>query len=168
MGSPCLAFVRQAFFLLLMAATLAVVTLNVNGLRSVDKCARVFRWLHSLPSLPDVVCLQETYCVSREECRLWFSATGMFSFVSPGSHHSCGCVVLYCPHLTFVHSSCDNGGRFLLCEFLFHERFFGLRVFTLPIEVPLETSFWRRLGIGLTHLSQRFCVGILIWLLTGV
>ena len=97
----------------------------MNGLRSVEKRAGVFRWLQSLSLLADVVCLQETHCVSVEECRLWLSATGILFVVSPGSHHSCGCVVLYRPHLTFVHSLCDDGGRFLLCEFVLRQGFSG-------------------------------------------
>ena len=129
-----------------MTATLTVVTLNVNGLRSVDKRAGVFRWLQSLPSLPDVVCLQETHCVSGEECRLWFSATGMSSVVSPGSHHSCGCVVLYRPHLTFVRSSCDDGGRFLLCEFLFRGKVFQVVCVYGPNRNPARDEFLDEVG----------------------
>ena len=105
-------------------AALTIVSLNVNGLRSVDKRAGVFRWLQSLPRLPDVVCLQETHCASEEECGLWFSVTGLSSVVSPGSRHSCGCVLLYRPHLTFVRAWCDGVGRFLLCEFSFRSKIF--------------------------------------------
>lgn len=129
-----------------MAATLTVVTLNVNGLRSVDKRAGVFCWLQSLSSLPDVVCLQETHCASGEECRLWFSATGMLSVVSPGSHHSCGCVVLYRLHLAFVRSSCDDLGRFLLCEFLFHEKVFRVACVYAPNRSPARDEFLEEVG----------------------
>ena len=142
-GDPL--FVRP-FLLLLMAATLTIVTLHVNGFRSVDKRAAVFRWLQSLPSLPDVVCLQEAHCVSDEECRLWFSATGFSSVASLGSNHSCGCVVLYRPYLSFVRSWCDDGGRFLLCEFLFRGKVFRVAC----VYAPNDTSSWMRLGIGLT------------------
>lgn len=49
-----------------MAATLNLATLNVNGLHMSDKRGGVFRWLWSLPVSVDVVCLQETHCVSEE------------------------------------------------------------------------------------------------------
>ena len=96
----------------------------MNGLRSVDKRAGVFRWLQSLPRLPNVVCLQETHCASEEEYRLWFSVTGLSSAISPGSRHPCGCVFLYCPHLTFVRAWRDNVGRFLLREFSLRSKIF--------------------------------------------
>ena len=74
---------------------LSVVSININGLRDRDKRAGLVQWLHSLSSLPDVVCLQECHCVS--EVLFWFPSTGLLCAVSPGSNHSCG--VLCC----FVH-----------------------------------------------------------------
>ena len=122
-------------------AALAFVSLNVNSLRSVDKRAGVFRWLQSLPRLPDVVCLQETHCASEEECRLWFSVTGLSSAVSPGSRHSCGCVLLYRPHLTFVRAWRDDVGRFLLCEFSFRSNIFRVACVYAPNRSPARDVF---------------------------
>lgn len=107
-----------------MAATLNLATLNVNGLHMSDKCGGVFRWLWSLPVSVDVVCLQETHCVSEEECRLWFSATRLLSLVSPGSRHACGCVVLYQPHLSQVRYWKDDDRRLAFCEFSFRRKVF--------------------------------------------
>ena len=73
-------------------------------------------------------------------------ATGMLSVVSPGSNHSCGCVVVYCPHLTFVHSSCDDGGRFLLCEFLFREKVFWVACVYAPNRSPARYEFLDEVG----------------------
>lgn len=68
----------------------------------------------------DVVCLQETHCISPAECSSWFSSSG-FSFVlSPGSTHSCGNIVLFRPSLSLVNSWCDADGCFVQCEFSFH------------------------------------------------
>ena len=45
-----------------------MITINVNGLRDVDKPAGVVQWLQALPSPVDIVCLQEVHCTSAEEC----------------------------------------------------------------------------------------------------
>ena len=121
--------------------SLNLVTLNVNGLRSADKRGGVLRWLRALPVLPDVVCLQETHVVSAEECSLWFSSAGMLSVASPGSRHSCGCVLLYRPHLTLVRSWSDDGGRFLLGEFLFRGRVFRVACAYAPNRNPARDDF---------------------------
>ena len=62
-----------------------------------DKRAGFLQWLHSLPVVVDVVCIQESHCVSLAECDLWFRSSGFPSVVSPGSKKSCGCVVLFRP-----------------------------------------------------------------------
>ena len=73
---------------------LTIISINVNGLRGPSKRAGFLHWLHSLPSIPDIVCLQEAHCISSEEC---------LSFVvSPGSINSCGCIVLYRPVLVLL------------------------------------------------------------------
>ena len=129
-----------------MAATLNLVTLNVNGLRMSDKRSGVFRWLWSLPVSVDVVCLQETHCVSEEECRLWFSATGLMSVVSPGSRHACGCVVLYRPHLSLVGSWKDDDGRLAFCEFSFRSKVFRVLCLYAPNRNPARDEFLERVS----------------------
>ena len=89
---------------------LTIISINVNGLRGPLKRAGFLLWLHSLPSIPDIVCLQETHCMSSEECSSWFSSSGLSFVVSPGSINSCGCIVLYRPVLSLVSSSSDSNG----------------------------------------------------------
>lgn len=129
-----------------MAATLNLATLNVNGLRMSDKRGGVFCWLWSLPVSVDVVCLQETHCVSEEECRLWFSATGLLSVVSPGSMHACGCVVLYRPHLSLVQSWKDDEGRLTFCEFSFWGKVFRVLCLYAPNRNPARDEFLERVS----------------------
>jgi len=129
-----------------MAATLNLATLNVNGLRLSDKRGGVLRWLWSLPASVDVVCLQETHCVSEEECRLWFSATGLLSVVSPGSRHACGCVVLYRPHLSLVRSWKDDDGRLAFCEFSFRGEVFRVLCLYAPNRNPARDEFLERVS----------------------
>ena len=59
---------------------LTIISINVNGLRGPSKRAGFLHWLHSLPCIPDIVCLQEAHCMSSEECSSWFSSSGL-SFV---------------------------------------------------------------------------------------
>ena len=81
---------------------LTIISINVNGLRAPSKRAGFLHWLHSLPSIPDIVCLQEAHCMSSEECSSWFSSSGLSFVVSPGSINSCGCIVLYRPVLVLL------------------------------------------------------------------
>ena len=78
---------------------LSVISINLDGLRDPDKRAGLIQWLHALPSPVDIICLQECHCVSVEECSLWFPYSGLLCTVSPGSNHSCGCIVLFRPSL---------------------------------------------------------------------
>lgn len=107
---------------------LSVLSLNVNGLRDPNKRVGLIQWLRSLPTV-DVICLQETHYVSEAECHSWFVRSGFNSVVSPGSNHSCGCIVLYRPALNLVQLSCDIPGRSLFCHFTLRDVPF--RVLTL-------------------------------------
>ena len=62
-------------------------SLNVNGLRDVNKRMSFLQWLSHL-SL-DFVCLQEAHAVSHAECSSWFSPFGYQVVASLGSSHSC-------------------------------------------------------------------------------
>ena len=89
---------------------LSLITLNVNGLRDVDKCKGVQQWLNSLPSPADVVCLQETHCLSEVQCHSWFS----FPYpISPGSARSGGCIMLFRRTLKLGRSWCNTTGRYI-------------------------------------------------------
>ena len=121
---------------------LSFITLNVNGLRDVDKRAGVVHWLQSLPSPVDVVCLQETHCTSVEECTRWFSATGLSCVASFGSSHSCGTIVLYRPRLSLVRSWTDDVGRFVQCEFTFQTKLFRVACVYAPNRNPARDDFF--------------------------
>ena len=103
---------------------LTILFLNCNGIRDQSKRSGLVQWLGSLPSAVDVVCLQETHCVSPAECTSWFASSGFLSCVSPGSNHSCGCIVLHRPALSLVDSWSDDDGRLLQCTFTFFGKSF--------------------------------------------
>ena len=89
----------------------------------------------------DVVCLQETHCVSQADCTLWFSSSGFLSCLSPGSNHSCGYVILYHPSLTLVDSWTDTGGRYLQCEFSLCDKSFRVCCLYAPNRNPDRGQF---------------------------
>ena len=128
----------MAFFLL---CTFTLLTLNCNGIRDQPKRNGLVQWLRSLPVSVDVVCLQETHCTSALECSSWFQSSGFISAVSPGSAHSCGCIILSRPSLTLVNSWCDSDGRFLQCEFSFHAKLFCICCIYCPNRNPARDQF---------------------------
>ena len=120
---------------------LSIVQLNTNGLRSPDKRAGLLQWLRSLSVIPDVVCLQEVHCVNDVECQSWFRSSGFQAVVSPGSKKSCGCIVLFRPSLSLVKFSSDDNGRFVLCEFRFHNKLFRVVSLYAPNRNPARDQF---------------------------
>ena len=121
---------------------LSILSLNCNGIRDQSKRNGLLQWLRSLPSGVDVVCLQETHCVSVAECSLWFQSSGFGSAVSCGSSHSCGCIVLFRPSLTLLNSWCDSDGRFLQCEFSFCTKLFRVCCIYGPNRNPARDLFF--------------------------
>ena len=121
---------------------LTIVSINVNGLRGLSKRAGFLHWLHSLPGIPDIICLQEAHCMSSEECSSWFSSPGLSFAVSPGSINPCGCIVLYRPVLSLVSSSSDSSGRFLLCHFSFRDVPFKVACVYAPNYNPERDNFF--------------------------
>ena len=121
---------------------LSIITINVNGLRDAAKRAGVTQWLHSLPSPVDVVCLQECHCVSVDEVSFWFPGSGLLCAVSPGSIHSCGCIVLFRPSLSLIRSWSDDRGRFLQCEFSYRGKVFRVACVYAPNRNPEREEFY--------------------------
>ena len=120
---------------------LTFLSLNVNGLRDLSKRAGLMHWLRSLSVVPDVVCLQESHCISVEECRSWFLSSG-FSFVSsPGTHKSCGCIILFHPCLSLVSSRSDTSGRLISCDFSLRDVLFRVVCIYAPNRNPDRDSF---------------------------
>ena len=111
-----------------------------------DKRAGFLQWLHSLPVVVDVVCIQEYHCVSLAECDLWFCSSGFPSVVSPGSKKSCGCVVLFRPTLSLVQSWADEEGRLLQCEFSFCDQSFCVILLYAPNRNPVRNQFLEQLA----------------------
>ena len=143
-NSNCVLFVSSKFvivilFSLLMA--LSVLSLNCNGIRDQSTRTGLIQWLRSLPLTVDVVCLQETHCVSQADCTLWFSSSGFLSSLSPGSNHSCGCVILYRPSLSLVDSWAGTDGHYLQCEFSFFGKSFRICCLYAPKRNPERDQF---------------------------
>ena len=126
--------------LLLMA--LSVLSLNCNGNRDQPKHAGLVQWLRSLPVCVDIVCLQETHCLSLLECSLWFQSSGFSCALSCGSVHSCGCVVLFRPSLSLVNSWGDDDDRYLQCEVMFCGKSFRVCCIYAPNRNPACDQFF--------------------------
>ena len=127
------------FQIIIMA--LSILSLNCNGLRDQSKRRGLIQRLRNLPVSVDVVCLQETHCILASESSSWFQSSGFSSAVSPGSAHSCGCIVLFRSSLTLVNSWGDADGRFLQCEFLFCAKLFRVCCIYGPNRNPARDQF---------------------------
>ena len=123
---------------------LSIIQLNANGLRNPDKRAGLLQCLSSFSVVPDVVCLQETHCVSDVECQSWFRSSGFQSVVSPGSQKLCGCVILFHPCLSLVKFSSDDAGRLVLCELRFQGKLFHVVSLYAPNCNPARDQFFER------------------------
>ena len=88
-----------------------LVSLNVRGLRSINKRKALFMWLTKQKA--DIVFLQETYS-SIEDGKFWNTQWKGKMLFSHGSHHSKGTLVLIKQGLDFEQKSvlCDPNGRF--------------------------------------------------------
>ena len=91
-GAPFLDSIMGCFIIFVM---LSILSLNCNGIRNRSKRVGLVQWLPSLPVGADVVCLQQTHCLSSSECSSWFLSSGFSAVASPGSSHSCGCIVFF-------------------------------------------------------------------------
>ena len=120
---------------------LAIIQLNTNGIRNPDERAGLLQWLRSLSVVPDVVCLQETHCVSDVECQSWFRSSAFHCVVSPGSQKSWGCIILFRPCLSLVNFSSDDAARFVLCEFRFQGKLFRVVSLYAPNRNPARDQF---------------------------
>lgn len=116
--------------------------MNVNGLRQADKRAGLVHWLRSLPSVIDIICLQETHCISVLEGQSWFRSTGLSCAVSPGSNHSSGVVMLFRPHISLLRSWPDQSGRHLLAEFRSSDTVFRVCSIYAPNHNPDRDCFF--------------------------
>ena len=125
---------------------LNVLTINANGLRMADKRAGFLQWLRFLSVVVTIVCIQEVHCTSLAECDSWFRSSGFLSVVSPGSVKSCGCIVLFRPSLSLVQSWADEEGRFLQCEFSYHDQSFRVVSLYAPNRNPARNEFLEQIA----------------------
>ena len=119
-----------------------LLSLNINGSRDSSKRAAFSQWLRSLPATPDSVCLQESHCVSSAECQSWFLSSGYSYVSSPGTHKSCGCIILFCPCFSLISSQSDDSGRFLLCGLSFCNIVFRIACVYVPNCNPDRDTFF--------------------------
>ena len=120
---------------------LYILSLNCNRIRAQSKRIGLMQWLRSLPVSVDIVCLQETHCLSSPECSSWFLSSGFNSSLSPGAVHCCGYIILFRPSLSLVNSWCDDEGRYLQCEFSFLGKSFRLCSIYAPNGNPARDQF---------------------------
>ena len=125
---------------------LAIISLNVNGLRESSKREGLLQWLRSLSVTVDVVSLHETHCISDVECHSWFSSSGFGFVLSPGTCRSGGCIVLYRPALNLVKFWCEVPGSSLMCEFSFHDATFRVLCLYAPNRNPARDLFFNSIS----------------------
>ena len=95
-----------------------VISLNVRGLRSLNKRRGIFLWLTKQKA--DIVFLQETYSTFQDE-NFWKTQWKGRMLFSHGSSHSKGALILVRQGLDFEQKTieCDsNSGRFIFLEAL--------------------------------------------------
>ena len=114
-------------------------TLNANSLRDDNKRMSFLQWLSHLSM--DFVCLQETHVLSADKANMWCSSYGWSSVVSPGSHHSCGTILLFRPRYQLLDSWFDSDGRFVFAEFSFHGVTFRIASLYAPNRNPQRDDF---------------------------
>ena len=76
------------------------------------------------------------------ECSSWFLSAGFSAVASPGSSHSCGCIVLFRPSLSLVNSWCDVSGRYMQVEFSFFGSSFRVCCVYAPNRNPVRDQFF--------------------------
>ena len=134
---------------------LIILTLNVNGLRESAKLAGVLRRLRALPSVLDVVCLQETHCTSLDKGQAWFLSSGFECSVSPGTAKSAGHIALFRPPLHFETFWTASDGRFLRLNFSFR----GFRFRVACTYAPNRNPEW---DLFLTYVTDNLDPGTAI------
>ena len=149
------------FFQIIIMA-LSMLSLNCNGLRDQAKRRGLVQWLQNLPVSVDVVCLQETHCILVSESSSWFQSSGFSSAVSPGSVHSCGCIVLFRSTLTLVNSWGDADGRFCNVNFCLVPSYLVCAVFMGLIATLHGINSWTIFMLGLIPQYQ------LSWLVISI
>ena len=79
--------------------------------------------------------------MSRPLCEFWFLSSGYSYVSSPGTHKSCGCIILFRPGFSLRSSQSDDSGRFLLCGFSFRNIVFRIACVYAPNCNPGQDTF---------------------------
>ena len=118
-----------------------LVSINANGLHVEDKWLGFIHWLQSLPVVVDIVCIQESHCVSDTECLSWFRTSGFSAVASSGTNKSCSVLVLFRPCFSLVKTWPDSSGRSLMVEFSYSDSIFRVCSLYVPNRNPDRDDF---------------------------
>ena len=105
-------------------------TLNVNGLRDINKGMSLLQWLSQLGV--DFVCLQEVHT----EASPWFAPYCFLVVSAPGTSHSGGSIILYWSCAVISKSWVYANGRFLMAKFVLREVRFRVACIYAPNRNP--------------------------------
>ena len=100
-----------------------VISLNCQGLRSIDNRDTLFSWLNCCKA--DFLCLQEMHAVSEEEMSSWLKSAkdngilrqGYDCISSPGTNRSSGVAILYLSKYDLSSCARDDSGRMVSARF---------------------------------------------------
>ena len=128
-----------------MSRKLKLLSLNVRGLRNVNKRRAIFSYLKAQKAT--IFCLQETYS-SIEDEKVWPAEWGGKIFFSHGSSHSRGVCILLNPHSTFHlrRVEADSEGRFLIVKVIIDEECFFVTNIYAPTDYRDQDCFIRLLS----------------------
>ena len=121
-----------------------VISLNVRGLRSLNKRRGIFLWLTKQKA--DIVFLQETYSTFQDE-NFWKTQWKGRMLFSHGSNHSKGALILVRQGLDFEQKTieCDPNGRFIFLEALVQGSLFLFVNLYAPNKVHEQETFFKRI-----------------------
>ena len=97
------------------------------------------QWHHLLNY--DVLCLQESYIISKKECCAWFSSAVYDSIISPGSNRSRGSLILYRNSFSLQNHWSDTEGRLVFVEFAIRELSFRVLCVYAPNRFIARNDF---------------------------
>ena len=128
------------FFLSSLLMALSVLSLNCNRIRDQSKRSGLIQWLRSLPLTVDVVCLQETHCVSSADCAFWFASSGFSSCLTWLQSF----LRLFCfvsSYLSLVDSWPNDDAHFLHVQFSLCDKSFRVCCIYAPNHNPDRDQF---------------------------
>ena len=128
-----------SLFFVALSMAISIATQKINGLRDVNKSMGFIQWLHLLNY--DVLCSQESYIISKEECCAWCSSAGYDSIISPGSNRSRGSVILYRNSFSLKNHWSDTDGRLVSAEFAIRELSFRVLCVYAPNRFIARNDF---------------------------